>query len=135
MRSVNVKTILLAVGFITTAFLGGCTDWEKKYNALNVEHQNTMGLLDREKMEKGQLAEQVAQGQQTIEELQKQIKEGRSAAQASGFGEGYDVAFDAAAGTVTVTLPNAILFDAGKANLKNSTSNELDHIVSVLKSQ
>ena len=78
MRNVNVKTILLVAGFIATAFLGGCTDWEKKYSALNVEHQNTMGLLDREKTEKGQLAEQVAQGQQTIEELQKQIKEGRS---------------------------------------------------------
>jgi len=135
MRNVNVKTILLVAGFIATAFLGGCTDWEKKYSALNVEHQNTMGLLDREKTEKGQLAEQVAQGQQTIEELQKQIKEGRSTAQASGFGEGYDVAFDAAAGTVTVTLPNAILFNAGKADLKESTNKELDHIASVLDSQ
>jgi chemotaxis protein MotB len=31
-----------------------------------------------------------------------------------------------------VTLPNAILFDAGKAKLKKKTSGELDHIESVL---
>jgi len=40
---------------------------------------------------------------------------------------------DAAAGTITVTLPNAILFASGKASLKNATSGELDHILSVLR--
>jgi chemotaxis protein MotB len=45
------------------------------------------------------------------------------------------VAFDAAAGTVTVTLPNAILFSPGKAALKKATHTELDHIADVLKSK
>ncbi len=58
---------------------------------------------------------------------------GKTPAAASGFGEGYDVAFDPAAGTITVTLPNAILFDSGKASLKSATSQELDHIRSVLR--
>jgi len=114
----------------------GCTNWKKKYNALHVEHQNTLGLLERERAEKGQLAEQVATGQQTIEELQRQISErNQTPAEATGFGEGYDVQFDPAAGTVTVTLPNTILFSPGKASLKSSTSTELDHILSVLKSK
>ncbi len=43
------------------------------------------------------------------------------------------MAFDAAAGTITVTLPNTILFDSGKASLKSATSTELDHILSVIK--
>jgi chemotaxis protein MotB len=115
-------TLLLCLAAVV--ILSGCTDWKKKYESLNVENQNAKGLLEREKAEKGQLSEQVAKDQETIQSLQKQ---------ATGFGAGYDVNFDAAAGTVTVTLPDAILFDAGKAELKGATSKELNHIGSVLK--
>jgi len=135
MRSANKKIILL-IGIVSISLFSGCTNWEKKYNALNVEHQNTLGLLERERAEKGQFATRISQDHQTIEELQRQIAErGRSPADATGFGEGYDVVFDPSAGTITVTLPNAILFDSGKANLKKATSVELDHIQSVLQSQ
>ena len=134
MRSVRKETIILLIGLISITFFSGCTNWKKKYAALNVEHQNLRGLYERERAEKGQLAQQLTQGRQTIEELQKQIEErSQSPAEATGFGKGYDVAFDASAGTITVTLPNAILFDSGKATLKKATSTELDHIRSVLR--
>ena len=136
MRTVNKKTLTLIAALISVCFFVGCTNWEKKYKALNVEHENLKGLLDREKSEKGQLAEQVTKGQQTIEELQKKIAERKlSAAEATGFGPGNEVAFNAAAGTVTITLPNKILFDSGKATLKKASSTELNHIASVLQSQ
>jgi chemotaxis protein MotB len=115
-------------------FSSGCTDWKKKYNQLNVEYQNLKGLLERERAEKGQLAGQIAQDQQTIEDLQRQIAErNQSPAEATGFGEGYDVAFDPLAGTITVTLPTAILFASGKATLKSTS--DLDHIAEVLQSK
>ena len=126
--------IAMLFGLIPILLLSGCTDWKKKYDALNVEHQNLKGLLERERAEKGQLSDQMARDQQTIVELQNQILEKKqTAAQATGFGEGYDVAFNAAAGTVTVTLPDAILFDSGKASLKSTNNKELDHIYSVLR--
>ena len=101
---------------------------------MNVEHQNLKGLLERERQEKANLVEQISADKQTIEELQKKIsKLHQTPAEATGFGKGYDVAFDAAGGTITVTLPNAILFDPGKAQLKKSTITELDHVLSVLK--
>ena len=132
----NQKTIILLISLSVIILMSGCTNWKKKYNALNVEHQNVQGLLERERAEKGQLAQSVTQSQKTINELQRQIAEQQqSPAEASGFGEGYDVRFDATAGTVTVTLENSILFDAGKATLKGSTSIELDHIYSVLESK
>ena len=135
MRITRFNAVML-FGLIPLLLLSGCTDWKKKYDALNVEHQNLKGLLERERAEKGQLSDQMAKDQQTIADLQQQILEKRkTAADATGFGEGYDVAFDASAGTITVTLPNAILFDSGKANLKSATSKELDHIYSVLKSK
>jgi chemotaxis protein MotB len=134
MRAANKKTIVLLTCFVLFTLFPGCTNWEKKYQALSVEHENLKGLLDRERSEKGLLADQVTQGQQTIEELQRQIEQQRkSPAVATGFGEGYDVAFDPSAGTITVTLPNSILFDSGQAVLKNTTSRELDHIHSVLQ--
>ena len=134
MKVVQLKTIVLMGMGAILLFQSGCTDWKKKYEALNVEHQNLKGLLERERAEKGQLADQSAKDQQTIADLQKQILEKKkTAADATGFGEGYDVSFDAAAGTVTVTLADSILFDSGKATLKSSTSKELDHIYSVLK--
>jgi chemotaxis protein MotB len=128
------KMIALVTCLVSFALLSGCTNWEKKYQALSVEHENLKGLLERERSEKGALADQVTQGQQTIEELQKQIEQKRKTpAEASGFGEGYDVAFDPTAGTITVTLPNALLFDSGKEILKSATIAELDHIRSVLR--
>jgi len=122
------------VSLVAISLMSGCTDYKKKYDYLNVEHQNLKGRYETLESERQQLADRIAQDQQTIDELQRQIEElNKTPADATGFGEGYDVAFDAAAGTITVTLPNTILFDSGKASLKSATSTELDHILSVIK--
>jgi len=136
MRAANKKTIALVICLVSFTVLSGCTNWEEKYKALNVEHENLRGLFERERSEKGQLADRISQDQETINELQRQIEGLRKTpADATGFGPGYDVAFDPTAGTITVTLPNAILFDSGQATLKKATSTELDHIQSVLESK
>jgi chemotaxis protein MotB len=124
----RLKTIALLTCLVSVTLFSGCTDWKKKYeNQLSVS-KNLEGLLLRERTERSQMAEQ---NQKTIDELQRQIAEGQSAANATGF-EG-DVRFDPSAGTITVTLPNAILFSSGKATLKKATSRELDHIQSVVR--
>jgi len=136
MKTANKKTIALLMCLVSITFLYGCTNWQKKYEYLNVEHQNLQGRFESLQSERGQLADRISQDQQTIQELQRQIVElNKSPAVVTGFGEGYDVAFDPSAGTITVTLPNAILFDSGKAILKKATSAELDHIQSVLRSK
>ena len=136
MQTANKKTIALVICLALTTLFSGCTNWKKKYKALNIEHQNTLGLLERERAEKGQLGEQITQNQQTIEELQRQIEQrNQTPAEATGFGEGYEVSFDPSAGTIPVTLSDEILFDSVKAVLKKATSAELDHIQTVLKSK
>ena len=42
----NVRTKILCAVMIVAAvsLMSGCTSWEKKYNGLNVEHQNLQGL-------------------------------------------------------------------------------------------
>lgn len=134
MRTANKKTIALLICAVSVALLSGCVNWQKRYEYLNVEHQNLKGRFERLQLEKDQLAERISQDQQTIEELQEQIDElDQTPAEVTGFGAGYDVAFDLSAGTITVTLPNTILFAPGKAVLKKETSAELDHILSVLQ--
>jgi len=136
MRTANKKTIALRMCLVSITLLCGCTNWQKKYEYLNVEHENLKGRYESLQAEREQLAARISQDQQTIQELQKQIQERKkSPAEVTGFGAGYDVAFDPLAGTITVTLPNEILFDSGKATLKQATSRELDHILSVLKSK
>ena len=93
-----------------------------------------LGLLDYQRKEERQLDEQIADGRQSIETVQRQIAErNQTAAEASGFGEDYNVSFDPSAGTITVTLANTILFSPGKARLKRTSNAELDHILSVLQ--
>ncbi|HON92281.1 MAG TPA: OmpA family protein [Sedimentisphaerales bacterium] len=128
------KLVVPLICLVTVSLLSGCTDYKKKYDYLNVEHQNLKGRFENLQSERQQLADRIAQDQQTIDELRRQIEElNKTPADATGFGDGYDVAFDAAAGTITVTLPNTILFESGKASLKSATSTELDHILSVIK--
>jgi len=134
MKAISKKVMSVIICIAAMSLLGGCVS-QKKYNALNVEKENLKGLLEREQAEKGQLASQLAQEQQTVEELKKKLAQKQSIGKASGFGDKYDVAFDADAGTVTVKLQNEILFDPGKAVLKRSAYSDLNHILEVLKSQ
>jgi len=136
MRTANKKTFILLICLASITFLSGCTNWKKKYNALNVQYQNCEGRLAFLETQKGQLEQQVTQREQTIEELQREIAErNQTPGQVTGFGEGYDVSLDPSAGTITVTLPNTILFSPGKATLKKATNTDLNHIQSVLQSR
>jgi len=136
MQLVKAKVVISLICVVALSLLSGCTDYKKKYDYLNVEHQNLKGRFENLQDEKQRLADRISQDQQTIDELRRQIEElNQTPADATGFGEGYDVAFDADAGTITVTLQNTILFASGKASLKSATSAELDHILSLLKSK
>lgn len=135
------KSAVVKVVFVMAAglLLSGCTNWEKKYKALEVENQNLKGLyencvasLDSSSAKQAELSQQLSQSQMTIEELQKQISQKKATpASATGFQVG-DVTVDEKAGTITVTLENTILFSPGSAKLKGTTSSELDHIYSVI---
>ncbi|MFO8014616.1 MAG: OmpA family protein [Phycisphaerae bacterium] len=78
------------------------------------------------------------QNQQLVSELAQARDAARQAAAKPApakpdFGEGVDVSVKG--GVTTVTLPNTILFDVGKATLKSSSKRVLDKIASTLNSQ
>ena len=133
MQVVHSKSVIALVSVLSFAMLSGCTDYKKKYDYLNVEHQNLKGRFENLQTEKQQMADRISQDQQTIDELRRQIEQlNKTPAQATGFPDG-EVLFDPAAGTITVRLPDAILFDSGKATLKSNTIGELDRTLAVLK--
>jgi chemotaxis protein MotB len=133
------KVLSVLVGLMVVSTLTGCTNWEKKYKSLDVEYQNVKGLyencqatLDSSAAEKARMGQELSSSKQTIEQLQKQIQEGKGKAdKVTGF-EGMDVAVDAKAGTITVTVSDAILFASGASTLKSSFISELDKINSVI---
>lgn len=136
MHIVKARIMIPLICVVALSLVSGCTDYKKKYDGLNVEYQNLAGRYEGMVSANQEAANRIAADNQRINELRRQIEElNQAPAQATGFGEGYDVAFDPDAGTVTVTLANTILFDSGKAELKSAISTELDHILSVLQSQ
>lgn len=131
MKHAVKKMLVVCSVMVTVSMLTGCTNWKKKYNALDVEHQNLQGLYESCVSSLDTSAEQQAKMSQELENLRKQLAQGKSTKDATGFNG--DVKVDPNKGTITVTLPNSILFASGKATLKNATSAELDDIYRVLR--
>ena len=126
MCKVSKGMVGVMICLFSVAVLSGCTNWKKKYQALEVDNASLKGQLERERTEKATMAQQLA-------DLQKQQAEGKSTESLTGF-KG-NVTFDPKAGTITVTLPDTVLFDSGKADLKKSSIQELDQIISTLKTR
>ena len=133
------NTVIFTVTLLAVSIFTGCTNWEQKYKALEVEHENVAGRLencmaslDGSSAERMRLSSALSTSQQTIEDLQRQIEGGAGTGDATGFG-GLDVEFDPNKGTITITLPNSIVFTSGKASLRKSTISELDQVLSVIR--
>jgi chemotaxis protein MotB len=134
------KVLGVLAGLFVIATLTGCTNWEKKYKSLDVEYQNVKGLyencqatLDSSASEKARMSQELANSRKQLEDMQKQIQEKKATpGDVTGFGN-MDVAVDAAAGTITVSVSDEILFASGAATLKKSYIAELDKINSVIR--
>ncbi len=136
MANVLRKIMVVFLGVAALSLLSGCTDWKKQYDGLTVEHQNLLGLyegclasLDDTASEKIQISQALNRAQQELAELKRQMEGGIDG---TGF-EGFNPDIDLLKGTITVALPNTVLFSAGKAEIKSSVISELDQISSVLR--
>jgi len=133
MKVTKIAVVGLAVA--VSLVLTGCTNWEKKYKSLAVEHENLKGLYENCQATSGQaigMADELSQCRSEVTDLATQLEDCSATAVETGF-EGMDQEYDPMTGNITVTLDNAILFAAGKANLKKATISQLDQVVGVLK--
>jgi chemotaxis protein MotB len=125
MRGFTNKQVSLLVGVLCVSLLSGCTNWRERYELTNAQAEHTKGKLAESEAEKAAMQKQ-------LDDLNSRIQAGQPAADATGF-PGMDVTVNPGAGTITVTLPDSILFASGQATLKGSTSQQLDKIASVVK--
>ncbi len=133
MRVARTKVIIPLACVVGLFLVSGCADYKKKFDNLNVEHQNLQGRYENLEKTNQDLSDRISKDQEEINRLQREIENAKKAPDvATGF-EGENVKFDPRAGTITVTVEQALLFDSGKATLKSATSKELDHIISVVK--
>lgn len=135
MKNVIKRTMFVILALVLVSVLTGCTDWKKKYDGLEVEHQNLMGRydncmssLDSTAAEKVRLNQALLETQRAMEQLQAEWDGGKD----TGL-EGLDWTMDRTKGTITVTLPNAILFNPGKAELIKTSISQLDQVLDVLR--
>ena len=131
MKDAVGKMLVLCVVTAAMMSLTGCTNWKKKYGSLDVEHQNLKGRYENCVASLDSTAAESAKMRQELADMEKRLQQGGSVQKETGF-DG-DVKVDSEKGTITVTLPNSILFNSGKATLKNATNSDLDHIYSVLR--
>lgn len=84
-----------------------------------------------------QMQQELAARDQKIADLEAQLRQpapGQNAAKGDMSGlEGIEVTRDDRAGTVTVRVPGDVLFDSGKATLKDSARSTLNKIAAALK--
>lgn len=68
-----------------------------------------------------------------IAELESQLRQPTPGAGAQPGIEGIETTYDAAAGTMTISMPGDVLFASGQATLKDSSKATLDKIVAALR--
>src|SRR5439155_6198907 len=79
------------------------------------------------------LQQQLADRDAKIQELQNQLQQPAPGQAKDPNLAGIETSYDPKAGTMTVNLPGDVLFDAGKATLKDSAKTTLNKVVAALK--
>ena len=119
------KLILTVALASSIMLLSGCTDWKKKYNTANAELENLKALFDR-------TSAALSDCERDKMGLQRQLA-AQPKPQPQSDLEKMGGKYDAAKGTITVTLDSNVLFNSGKVDLKSTSKASLDTISSIIK--
>ncbi len=138
MRGLKMGSIAVVLLAVVT---GGCENKVKKErDAAISQSREAQQLLDATRQENQSLAVQnqrlLAENQRLQAEaaaLQESLRTQPANAPAEPGLEGIDAVYDAAAGTVTVTLPGDVLFASGSADLRPAARTTLDKIIRAVK--
>ena len=138
-RSWMVVLLMLVLGLSSV----GCQN--KMYDenlALHRQNQELQADNTRLRQENGQkvdpsavtqMQQQLADRDAKISDLQRQLQQPAPGQMADNSLSGIAVTRDAGTGDITVTIPGDVLFDSGKADLKNSARTTLNKVVAEIK--
>lgn len=125
-----------ALGLVVVAGLAiGCQDnklqdQNRQLTEANVALRTKLGQMQGQLAQASKAQAELAARDARIKQLEEQLKNG----QIPGM-EGLDAKYNAAAGELTVSLPDEILFDSGSATLKASARESLDQVAAALGNQ
>ncbi|MCK5269550.1 MAG: OmpA family protein [Sedimentisphaerales bacterium] len=130
------KKLVMVAGMIAAiVVLGGCQPWQKKYEACNAELENLQALFDGGQDTVRQCEDERIRLAQQVQSLQQDLAAARTQATSrkkSGL-EQVGGVYDAAKGTITITLANDVLFDSGKVTLKSQPKSKLNRISGIVQ--
>lgn len=137
----GLKMGVIGVGLLAM-ITGGCQNKVKKeneelwrQNRELQEQRDQMALRLRQAPDAQTLAQLQSENQRLAAEvanLQESLRQQPAGTPTPGL-EGIDAVYDAAAGTVTVTLPGDVLFASGSAELRSSAQSTLNKIIQAIK--
>ena len=133
-----MKAIKWTVAVALTGVLmlgGGCGQWKQKYQNCVQEKENCEGLLEAMQdqistgnADKQRLADQLVAIRQQLRTAQEKAKKPKKTIVDDMGGR-----YDANKGTITMSLPSDILFNAGSATLKAAAKTKLKNIAKTIK--
>jgi len=131
MRAVRWMAVAAVSGILAGGV--GCQPWQKKYETCVQEKTNLESLFEGTQQ---QLQQCTAERDRLAAEAsgKQPVRAGGAAASGGGL-EAVGGVYDAAKGTVTVTLGSDVLFDSGKVVLKTDSKAKLDRIAGIVRGQ
>jgi len=118
------------VGGLVLLMVGGCGNWKQKYDLCNSELENAEGLLAMLGDERDRLQSQFDQANMSLVACQSE-QHNAVIGSANPF-PGEDVTIGP--GTITVTMPDQVLFDSGQVALKSGSKGRLSRIAGTISS-
>jgi chemotaxis protein MotB len=130
-----ITAALVCAGAAATGCQNKLHDENQALWKQNRELQARLNDASASKADSAQLAQyqqQLADRDAKIAELQAQLRQPTPGTNSPGIA-GIETSYDAKAGTMTVNLPGDVLFDSGRATLKESAKATLNKIASALR--
>ena len=126
------RIIAIPMALITLLLVGGCGSWQQKYQTCSAELQNLEALFNGAQQS---LQQCQAERDDYSQKWQAAVRslESKSAQRSPGALEREGGVYDAARGTITVTLSTNLLFDSGKVALKRDSKTRLSRITDIIR--
>jgi chemotaxis protein MotB len=140
MGAVRNGLIVAAMGIVAVGSTGCQNKLYEENKALRAQYLETQAkyneLASAPKSDPNQVAAlqgEIAQRDAKISELEEQLKAPTAGQAADPNLAGIETSFDEKTGNMTVNIPGDVLFDAGRATLKDSSKSTLNKIASAIK--
>jgi len=132
MRQMRILVLLVLSGLLLVG--SGCKNLQPQLDACQNDLSNMQGLYERTQTALNQSISERDMYRRQLADAQTTLSSSQTVQQETGL-EAYGGTLDAEKGTITVPLASDVLFDAGKAAIKDGSKTRLNEIAGIIKSR